>query len=169
MEQQDFTPIGGNWQQDAAYSLRQIITQASDLLQKFDENGELIVSAITQSENNVIQAIDDKETIVEITSYNIAKRQIIYVNNPLPIVKPKPNQKVVYKKETIQPAPNVIDIAKRNAYWRVCGAHPSPQCKDCVDAWLLAHKNGFQLKDLTSTGTGCRFIRQSQPSVSPRR
>jgi hypothetical protein len=169
MEHEDFTPVNGSWLQDAAYSLRKIITQASDLLEKFDDNGEFIASAITQSENNVIQAIDEQETTVEVNIYRYSKPETIYVYNPLPIITPKPKQKIVYKSNYTQSEPRVIYTAKRDAYWRVCGPHPSAQCKDCVEAWLLANKDGFELKQLTSSGTGCKFIKQSQPSVSPRR
>lgn len=156
MEQQDFTPIGGSWQQDAAYSLRQIIEQANELLIKVDETGNQISSAITES-----------ETIVEVTTYNYAnKGDVLFVYNPLPIVTPKPKQTVVYKTVNVKPPTRVIDVSKQMAYSRVCGAYPSPECIDCVDKWLEDHKDGFELRYLTAAGTGCNFIRKIQQSVS---
>jgi hypothetical protein len=187
MEQEDIYPINNSWIQDAATSLRKLVIQANNLLQccdsngnlilstiteseqniiqSFDENGMLITSAITQSQNNVIQAIDNSPTIVEVTTYTMGPRDTIFVHNPLPIVTPRPNQTVVYRRETIQPTPLVIDVTKRNAYGRVCGSHPEIECKRCVDAWLEAHKDGFELKDLTSVGTGCK-IRKIHQAVS---
>lgn len=181
MEQQDFTPIGGNWAQDAAYSLRQIIQQASDLLQKFDENSQLITSGITQSESNILsainqsetnvtQAIDDKPIVVEVTTYNTARRETLYVYNPLPIIKPQPKQQVVYRRETIQPAPRVIDTGKQKAYGNVCSGmkHYSDEikCRECVDRWLEEHKEGFTIFELNATRSFCRIEKLPYSAVS---
>jgi hypothetical protein len=171
MEQQDFTPIGGSWQQDAAYSLRQIIGQANELLQKFDENGNQIISAIEESETNVINAIgqsetnvintiDEQQTNVEVVTYVYHNPSYQFVHNPLPIVTPRPRQTVVYRQEHIVPPPTIIDVDRRNAYSRVCGAYNPindgySYCMECVDAWLAANQDGFELQQLTRSGTGC--------------
>jgi hypothetical protein len=193
MEQQDFTPIGGSWVQDSAYSLRQIIAQANELLLKCDSNGNQIITAIgdsetnvinaigqsetnviqtiaqsetnviqtiAQSETNVIQTINDQDTTVEVVTYIYHNPSYQYVHNPLPIITPKPNQKIVYKQEHIIPPPRIIDVDKMNAYQRVCGSYNPINdgyhyCMRCVDKWLAANQDGFELQQLTRSGTGC--------------
>ena len=161
MEQQDFTPIGGNWQQDAAYSLRQIIQQASELLQKFDENGQLITSAITQNNSTVIDAINEKDTVVELTVYrHINNRETIYIAEP-PIIKEKPQQKIIQRIVTVTPPPIVVNVSRVPAYLRVCGSRYSTmdsrmvECRRCVDNWLDARPEGFRMVDVTHQITGC--------------
>jgi len=67
----------------------------------------------------------------------------------------------------IRPEPKVIDVNKINAYSRVCGGYNPVNdgyhyCMQCVDKWLEANKDGFQLKDLTRSGTGCTTKRPSR-------
>lgn len=137
---EDFNPIGGSWQQDSAYSLRQLINQAE----------------------NIIKAIDNTSTTVEVVTNVYEKADTIFVYNPLPIITPAPKQNIVVVKNYIKPDPIVIDVNKRNAYGRVCGTWASSNSKDikcfeCVDKWLADNKGGFELKELTASGTGCKI------------
>jgi hypothetical protein len=159
MEQQDFTPIGGNWQQDAAYSLRQIIGQASELLQKFDENGNQIIN-VNVNPTPVTVNPTPVSTEVILTQNITLPREIQFVHNPLPLITPTSNTTFKLVKNYHRPAPRIIDVDKMNAYSRVCGSYNPindgySYCMQCVDAWLVANQDGFLLKDLTRAGTGC--------------
>ena len=53
----------------------------------------------------------------------------------------------------------------KKAYARVCGdAYSSSSnyidCYRCVDKWIDARPDGFELNDLTSSGTGCSTNKQ---------
>jgi len=94
-------------------------------------------------------------------------RQIQYVHNPLPILTPAPNTNFKVVTTYHKPKPLIIDVNKINAYSRVCGGYNPVNdgyhyCMQCVDKWLEANKDGFQLKDLTRSGTGCTTKRPSR-------
>ena len=171
--EQDFTPVGGNYIHDVATSLRQIIGQASELLEKIDENGQLIASAITQNNSSVINAINEKDTVVELTVYrHINNRETIYIAEP-PIIKEKPQQKIVQHIINVTPPARVVNTARYVAYQRVCSSRYSDvdsrvvQCRECVDKWLDARPDGFRLADVTPEITGCGIkVTRNSPSLN---
>lgn len=152
--------IGGNWIQTNAYLLNDIKL----LIEKYSGNTINVNVEPTPVDITVNPTPVSTEVILQ---QNIMlPRQTQYVHNPLPIITPTPNTTFRIVTNYHRPAPLIIDVAKRNAYSRVCGGHPSTECKRCVDKWLEDHQDGFEIKDLTSAGTGCKFIKQIHQAVS---
>jgi hypothetical protein len=145
MEQQ-INPVGGTWAQDSATSLRQLIVTA-----------EKIISAI----DTTTTAVNNSQTTVQMVQNVYHKPEYQFVYNPLPIITPNPKQRVEVVVNHIKAKPIVIDVNRKNAYGRVCGSYNPvdsrySNCMECVDKWLEERKTGFELKDLTRSGTGCK-------------
>jgi len=146
--------IGGNWIQTNAYLLNDI----KQLIEKYSGNTINVNVEPTPVDITVNPTPVSTEVILQ---QNIMlPRQIQYVHNPLPIITPTPNTTFKVVTNYHRPAPLIIDVDKMNAYSRVCGSYNPINdgyhyCMQCVDAWLAARQDGFLLKDLTRTGTGC--------------
>jgi hypothetical protein len=144
--------IGGNWIQTNAYLLNDI----KELIEKY--TGNTININVEPTPVTVNPTPVQTEVILQ---QNITlPRQTQYVHNPLPILTPAPNTTFRVVTNYINPAPLIIDIDKMNAYSRVCGAYNPindgySYCMQCVDAWLVANQDGFELQQLTRSGTGC--------------
>lgn len=138
--------VNGNWIQTNAYLLQSI--------------KEIITNYTGDTVNVNVQPTD---VVLQQNIY--LPQEIKFVSNLLPIVIPPSKAKVFVN--YIRPEPKVIDVSKENAYSRVCGNGSGSnyqQCRECVDKWLEANKDGFELKNLTSTGTGCSS--KSKPKYS---
>lgn len=143
---EDYTPIGGTWQQDISYRLKDLSDKFSE--KEFCCNVEVVTSAITAT------------SVVEVITNIYQQQDTVFIPSSLPIISPQDNQTIVYTTNYIKPEPKVIDVGLITAYQRCCGDAYSIDskyinCRNCVDKWLQDHKDGFELKQLTSSGTGC--------------
>lgn len=150
----DFIPINANYAQDAATNIRRLIITAEHIIST--------ISATSENQINAIEHIDINPEVVntiEVIQNIYQKPDTLYIIQPLPIIVPGTN--VNYIKNYIKPEPIVKNLTNIAAYQRVCSDAYSNdsryiECRKCVDRWLDDHKDGFFLKDLTSTGTGCK-------------
>ena len=157
----------GSWVQTNAYLLNDI----KNTLTKIVDDGKTINITVSPADvivNPTPITINPTPITVEPTPVTITLEQNImlpretkFIHIPLPILQPTNNVRYEVHRNYIKPEPRIIDVSKINAYSRCCGEAYSnnskfTNCHRCVDKWLEAHKDGFELKYLTSSGTGCK-------------
>jgi len=133
--------VNGNWIQTNAYIL-QAIKEILESGQTITVNPTPVTSPDVILEQNITLP---RETQFISTGLNL----IAPSDKPLTIVT-----------NYITPSPKIVNVGPIEAYQRVCGDAYSVDgryvnCRRCVDAWLAAHPDGFEIKYLTPSGTGC--------------
>jgi len=152
--------INNNWIQTNAHILQEIKELLENNLTSSNSQCSGCTGCSACTTNITVQPSD-----VVFNQTIVLPRKFDYVSNPLPIVTTQNN--VTYNVNYIEQEPIIIDIDRMNAYRRVCGSY-NPQdgkyicCMRCVDRWINEHSSGFQISQLTSSGTGCKVERRSR-------
>ena len=144
--------INGNWVQTNAYLLNEIKQIIEDY-----PTGQTINITV----NPTPVTVEPTPVVVEVIRYIQSPITYIIDNSALPIIKAAPNQTVINDTIPINKT-LILDNGKQMAYGRVCGPYNPINsrykcCMDCVDKWLDDHKDGFEIKYLTGSGTGCKI------------
>ena len=150
----EIQPINDNWIQTNAYLLNDI----KQLIDKY--NGPTINVTVEPTPVEVTVNPTPISTEITLEQNFLLSREFKYIHNPLPILTPLPNTKFNIVTNYIPQEPIIIDIDKMAAYQRVCGPYNPidskyAKCMQCTDAWLAVRPDGFEIKDLTSSITGC--------------